>query len=255
MGKARDAFISGGIKGFFHKLMGFIRRQLEPVLIKTEPYLYRYASWKISREATGTSSAKKATDFLFNTHGHLIKPKQIRWEITETAKIVENLKPKTVLEIGTAKGGTLFLWSRLASEDATIVSIDMPWENGGGYPNWKTDLYQKFSSPKQKLTLLRADSHQTSTLENLRSIIAKDEIDLLFIDGDHTYDGVKKDYEMYSPLVRDGGIIAMHDIAKHDLNPECQVDRFWKEIKQGKNTKEFIISPPADWGGIGVIEK
>jgi hypothetical protein len=34
----------------------------------------------------------------------------------------------------------------------------------------------------------------------------------LFIDGDHTYEGVRRDFEMYSPLVRKGGIIAFHDI-------------------------------------------
>jgi len=36
--------------------------------------------------------------------------------------------------------------------------------------------------------------------------------DFLFIDGDHTYEGVEGDFEMYSPLVRRGGIIAFHDI-------------------------------------------
>jgi predicted O-methyltransferase YrrM len=37
-------------------------------------------------------------------------------------------------------------------------------------------------------------------------------VDFLFIDADHSYEGVKKDFEMYSPLVRKGGIIAFHDI-------------------------------------------
>ena len=33
-------------------------------------------------------------------------------------------------------------------------------------------------------------------------------LDLLFIDGDHSYEGVRQDYKMYSKLVRDGGLIA-----------------------------------------------
>jgi predicted O-methyltransferase YrrM len=37
-------------------------------------------------------------------------------------------------------------------------------------------------------------------------------LDFLFIDGDHTYEGVKQDFEMYTPLVRKGGLVAMHDI-------------------------------------------
>lgn len=36
-------------------------------------------------------------------------------------------------------------------------------------------------------------------------------IDLLFIDGDHSYDGVKKDFELYSTILSDNGIIIIHD--------------------------------------------
>jgi hypothetical protein len=37
---------------------------------------------------------------------------------------VARLKPATVLEIGTAKGGTLFLWGQLAGPDAHLISVD-----------------------------------------------------------------------------------------------------------------------------------
>jgi len=37
-------------------------------------------------------------------------------------------------------------------------------------------------------------------------------IDLLFIDGDHRYDRVKADFDIFEPKVVDGGIIAMHDV-------------------------------------------
>jgi predicted O-methyltransferase YrrM len=36
-------------------------------------------------------------------------------------------------------------------------------------------------------------------------------IDVLFIDGDHSYEGVKKDFELYSTLLSDKGIIIIHD--------------------------------------------
>ena len=39
-----------------------------------------------------------------------------------------------------------------------------------------------------------------------------EKLDFLFIDGDHSYDGVKADFEMYAPMVRPGGLIAFHDI-------------------------------------------
>ena len=62
---------------------------------------------------------------------------------------------------------------------------------------------------------MRANSHNLDTLNKVKRILADRPIDLLFIDGDHTYVGVKMDFEMYRPLVRKGGIIAFHDIVPH----------------------------------------
>jgi predicted O-methyltransferase YrrM len=62
---------------------------------------------------------------------------------------------------------------------------------------------------------VRADSHQMDTLEQVKQLFGGSEIDFLFIDGDHSYEGVKRDWEMYSTLVRKGGIIAFHDVASN----------------------------------------
>lgn len=253
--KALETFKQKGAKEFVHKSCGVLSRLAKPISNKIEPALYPYAAWRISREIGKKQTALSVTSFLFDKLGHLIKPKQIRWEITELAKIVENLKPKVVVEIGTARGGTLFAFSRLATPTAIIVSIDLPWGGTGDYPTWREKIYQKFSSPEQKLTLMRADSHQQETLEKLESVLGGRDIDFLFIDGDHTYGGVKKDYELYSPLVRVGGVIALHDVAKHNATPNCEVDRFWDEIRATSKSQEFISVPPQNWGGIGVVYK
>ena len=85
----------------------------------------------------------------------------------------------------------------------------------------------------------------------LKTIIGNNELDFLFIDGDHSYEGVKQDYELYSPLVKKGGIIAFHDICEHPIR--CDVDKYWNEIKVGKNYKELVENYNQGWGGIGVI--
>lgn len=36
-------------------------------------------------------------------------------------------------------------------------------------------------------------------------------IDFIFIDGDHSYDGLRQDWEVWSELVATGGVIALHD--------------------------------------------
>ena len=161
-----------------------------------------------------------------------IKPAQIREEVTELLRILKNLKPKICLEIGTANGGTLFLWCRIAADDAMIISIDLPGGPfGGGYPRWKIPIYKSFAKRGQKIYLIRADSHDQATLSEVRKILRERRIEFLFIDGDHTYEGVKRDFEMYFPLVREGGIVAFHDIVLHPPETGCEVNRFWNEIK------------------------
>ena len=63
----------------------------------------------------------------------------------------------------------------------------------------------------------------------------------------------KKDYLMYAPLVRKGGLIVFHDICKHPLIPSCKVDEFWNEVKAVGSHVEIIENPKQNWAGIGVL--
>ena len=193
-------------------------------------------------------------DFSWNFYNGLIRPMQIKEEFVELLKIFQELNPKYILEIGTANGGTLFCFCKLAQDDATIISIDLPeGPFGGGYPEWKIPIYQAFAKENQKLYLLRKDSHQEETLEEVKKILNGKELDFLFIDGDHTYEGVKKDFEMYSPLVRKGGIIAFHDIINNDLTRlDIEVPKFWSEVKDRYLSKEIIIDKINY--GIGILK-
>ena len=108
-------------------------------------------------------------DFSWNFYSGLIRPIQIKEEFIELLKIFQELNPKYILEIGTANGGTLFCFCKLARDDATIISIDLPeGPFGGGYPEWKMPIYQAFKKEKQNLYLLRKDSHKNETLEEVK---------------------------------------------------------------------------------------
>src|SRR5580704_6761254 len=136
---------------------------------------------------------------------------QARSEILELAKILQVSAPKRSLEIGTNYGGTLFLLCTLSPPDAKIISLDLPsGPFGGGYPRRKIPLFRRFPRAGQQLHLIRADSHSLETKERVLQILAGEELDYLFLDGDHTYSGVQRDFQMYGPLVRSGGIVAFH---------------------------------------------
>ncbi len=179
--------------------------------------------------------------------------KQAKEEIKDLVQTVATIKPKIVVEIGTNMGGSLFCFTKVSLPNALIISIDLPEGlGGGGYPLHRGDFYHSFASQEQKMFLYRLDSHKTLTLEKLKQTLNGEKIDFLFLDGDHAYEGIKQDFEWYTPLVRSGGIIAFHDIKPTLPNNWIQVGRFWNEIKQDYVHKE-IISDEVSWGGIGVL--
>jgi predicted O-methyltransferase YrrM len=179
---------------------------------------------------------------------------QVPSELRRFAEIVAAMKPRSLMEIGTNKGGTLCILSRLASPDAVIVSLDLPGGDfGGGYKPYHAAIFKHFTRAKQKLHLLRGDSHSLQMELAARGVLGETKLDLLFIDGDHTYEGVKKDFESYSPLVRPGGIVAFHDIVEHVKIPTCQVSRLWNEVKGLHRHEEIIESRAQGWAGIGVL--
>ena len=234
------------------------REGLGPLLNKISIYFrqlfcgVRFFFLRLPQNATPI----ELVDFSFTAAGGLLATAQVRSEIIQLTELITQRRPKTVVEIGTAQGGTLFLWCRLANPQATIVSIDLPGGiHGGGYPYWKSWIYQRFPLTGQKLHLLRGDSHQPEMLARLKSVLPGDgKVDFLFIDGDHTYEGVKADFEMYSPLVRPGGLVVFHDICKHAEAVHCHVDRFWQVVKNESRAREFVHDWKQGTCGIGIIE-
>jgi predicted O-methyltransferase YrrM len=221
-----------------------------------------HRAWRFARAYLGLNSLKlRAASLLdrpadlitltFGFGGGVMRPVQVEEELANLLGIVRKLEPLTVLEIGTHKGGTLFLWTCFAKRNATIVSIDLPGGKfGGGYSRLRAALFRRFAKQKQSLHLLRADSHARQTFEVAKNLLGGSGVDLLFIDGDHTYDGVKMDWEMYSPLVREGGIVVFHDIAAN--YEDTQVKRLWDSIKVGFRHQEYVANPEGFYG-IGVL--
>jgi len=202
---------------------------------------------------------KSISDYLdlvysFRYENYSIFPLQKRREIKNLLEILSTQKPKIILEIGTANGGTLFLLSKISST-AIILSIDLPEGSFGGefYPDWKIPLYKSFARDSQKIHLIRSDSHHKNTLSEVKKILGRKKIDFLLIDGDHFYNGIKKDFEMYSPLVKKGGLIAFHDIQIGPKENVGGVPEFWSEINTKFPSLEIVEKSHEDGYGIGVL--
>ena len=63
-------------------------------------------------------------------------------------------------------------------------------------------------------------------------------IDLLHIDADHTFDGVKKDFDLYSKIMNKGGIITIHDTDKHYVDNFVEIENHEGDDLSGPS--EFV---------------
>jgi len=142
---------------------------------------------------------------------------------------------KSILEIGSRYGDTLVELAR-ASDKAKIVAIDKP----NVYP-WGEDSEQRLRQNIEKLEyegyethLFIGDSKEVTTVERATSL---GPYDLVFIDGDHTYEGAKTDWLNFGKL---GKTVVFHDIVKpkEGERQELEVWKLWQELEGNK--EEFI---------------
>jgi predicted O-methyltransferase YrrM len=200
----------------------------------------------------GAYSPESAVELAFRCDS--VRPIQIPRELIELARIVREQGPRTMLEIGSATGGTLFVLCQMANPQAKVVSIDLPGAAfGGGYKAYRIPIMRRLKQYGQKLYLLRTNSHSPETLLRVREILQNEKIQFLFIDGDHSYEGVAQDFNTYSPLVAPGGIIGFHDIVKAPAAAGGEVNRFWNEIKLKFRHREIISDSDQVICGIGLL--
>lgn len=161
--------------------------------------------------------------------------------ITHEASTV--MPVNNVLEIGVHRGGTYGVWGDVFKPNK-LIGIDHHVELAAVPAQQKHEGY-----------LLEGESQSPLIKGQVEGILKNEKLDFLFIDGGHSYDEVRTDFEMYAPLVREGGAIALHDIAVTNNEP-VGVRAFWIELKQRyTHWKEFIYEPikKSDITGIGVI--
>jgi predicted O-methyltransferase YrrM len=239
---------------------GFRQLVFKTLRYPMKPLLVRPAGRALQAAAAERPGVEEWVELVkrFNYAGITVESWQIPEEIAALLRILQGEPPRTVLEIGTAQGGTLFLLTRVAAPDALVVSVDLRRGHfGGGYPEWRAPLYRSLARADQRVELVVGDSHDPRIGQRIRRLLGGRALDLLFIDGDHSHEGIRRDFADYTPLVRPGGVVALHDIVpggpgKH--GDPGGVPAFWQEIKAGQADATELVQD-WEWGscGIGVI--
>jgi cephalosporin hydroxylase len=174
---------------------------------------------------------------------------------TEIYRAVEFIISKNItnfLEIGTNQGGTFYCWT-CCSNPGIRISIDIP-HGEFGTSNFNESKRNKIlSGYPGDCYFISGDSHDFSILLEAENILNGEKLDFIFIDGDHTEEGVTKDFLMYKHLVKENGWIGFHDIKNSQFHNDnnCFVDRLWSRLSGDK--VEFIDNSTG-FGGIGFIQ-
>lgn len=168
---------------------------------------------------------------------------QHKWELDRVLDLYRARKPKKVLEIGTYHGGTLYHWLQNATPGTHVVSVD---SYQAGVDNRR--LYDAWIPEGVKLTAIEGDSHNPDVVNAAERYAP---YDWVFIDADHLFKAVLKDWLNYGGLAN--GVVLFHDILEHEAHPEIQVKTLWDAIKAEYVTDEIIEDVNALWGGIGVV--
>ena len=168
------------------------------------------------------------------------------YEASRLCERVKALDPRVILEIGVDRGGSMNMWLAVSKPGAHYVGVDQTPE-----------LVMNREHRGMKKTLIKGDSRDGDTLASVRKILDGRPVDFLFIDGGHEEATVRTDLELYGPLVRKGGIVAMHDIAGTVNREHCKgVIRLWEEIKKSQPSAEEFVNTESEFHfGIGMYVK
>jgi len=164
--------------------------------------------------------------------------------------LARTLQPRVVVEIGSSRGRSTctLAFACRKNGQGKVYAIDPhaanPWMHDG--------TAGSYEFLRRRVADYRLDAHCEIIRATSREA-AKDwrkPIDLLFVDGDHSYDGVRHDFEAFGPFVRRTGLILFHDGAWEHARgsvyyrPDMGVPRFLDELqRQGYESVTLLPAP------------
>ena len=150
--------------------------------------------------------SKKINDQTFHHHYHIL------YDIVNSYPKDYQVK---YLEIGCYAGGSACLVSQRPNTQVISIDVGRPIP-----PSIPKKNFNKLNIHNNNYRYIHGSSHEQSIKDEV--LKEYDSIDVLFIDGDHSYVGVRNDFFMYSPLVKKGGYIIFDDYNDNTYSPHVK---------------------------------
>lgn len=161
--------------------------------------------------------------------------------------LVEAIRPRTVVELGTHKGLSFFTFCQSMVDhhvDGLCHAVDT-WEGEEHTGHYDDTVYQEVARFARE-NYAGCAYLMRMLFDEAVHHFSDESIDLLHIDGLHTYEAVSNDFSRWNSKVKPGGIILFHDI--HARMKDFGVWKFWEEISPEYEAFQF------DHGfGLGVL--
>lgn len=152
--------------------------------------------------------------------------------------LVSFVKPKIIVELGVHTGESYFAFCQAVKYLGLSTKCY-------GIDSWEGDQHTGFYGDTIYKSLLSYEAENYKGISNLIKMLfdsakekfGDDSIDLLHIDGYHTYETVKHDFENWLPKMKQNGIVLFHDTMVKER--EFGVWKLWGELSQIYTSLEF----------------
>ena len=162
-------------------------------------------------------------------------------------------KPQKIVELGSYYGCSAFAFLQAIKDkslDSEFYGIDTWQGDSFTQKDYQEDIYTQYKRIQDSCFNNQNANMLRMTFDKAIRVFADKSIDLLHIDGSHTYENVKHDFLSWKDKVKEDGVVFFHDIGKDELLGEVMGSHiFWEEVKQEyAHTIEFPFS-----FGLGVL--
>ena len=171
--------------------------------------------------------------------------------------LVRNLQPKRILCVGSRRGFIPAILALACKDNGVghVEFVDAGYDQDQPTKHWSGVGFWKNNDPVKHFAKIGVSDSITTHVMTTSEYVdkyPKRRYQYIYIDGDHSYEGVTLDYSLFWPRLDKGGLMSFHDVVARGYLDKGKfgIWKFWKELKENK-----IVFPFPKESGLGFVQK